>query len=96
VIVDPIFVAAIYAVAGVVLIPVGFAVFRTQYQFLDVVLAALAGGAASLIPTVGGIASYAAMVVVLYWRVGQSLFPDIVISVGVARLAIVPVMLLLL
>jgi hypothetical protein len=79
--VDPIFVAAIYAVAGVVLIPVGFAVFKTQYQFLDVVLAALAGGAASLIPTVGGIASYAAMVVVLYWRVGQSLFPDIIISV---------------
>jgi hypothetical protein len=95
VIVDPIFVAAIYAVAGVVLIPVGFAVFKTQYQFLDVVLAALAGGAASLIPTVGGIASYAAMVVVLYWRVGQSLFPDIIISVGVARLAMVPILLLL-
>jgi hypothetical protein len=93
--VDPIFVAAIYAVAGVVLIPVGFAVFKTQYQFLDVVLAALAGGAASLIPTVGGIASYAAMVVVLYWRVGQSLFPDIIISVGVARLAMVPILLLL-
>lgn len=92
---DPIFVAAIYAVAGVVLIPVGFAVFKTQYQFLDVVLAALAGGAASLIPTVGGIASYAAMVVVLYWRVGQSLFPDIIISVGVARLAMVPILLLL-
>ena len=92
---DPIFVAAIYAVAGVVLIPVGFAVFKTQYQLLDVVLAALAGGAASLIPTVGGIASYAAMVVVLYWRVGQSLFPDIIISVGVARLAMVPILLLL-
>ena len=92
---DPIFVAAIYAVAGVVLIPIGFAVFKTQYQFLDVVLAALAGGAASLIPTVGGIASYAAMVVVLYWRVGQSLFPDIIISVGVARLAMVPILLLL-
>jgi hypothetical protein len=35
------------------------------------------------------------MVVVLYWRVGQSLFPDIIISVGVARLAMVPILLLL-
>jgi hypothetical protein len=93
--VDPFLVAAIYVIAAVVLIPVGFAVFKTQYQFLDVVLAALAGGAASLIPTVGGIASYAAMVLVLYWRVGQSLLPDIIISVGVARLAMVPIMLLL-
>lgn len=88
-------VAALYVVAGVVLIPLGFAVFRTPYHFVDVVLAALAGGAASFIPDVGGVASYAAMVLVLYWRLGANLFPDIFLSVGVARLAIVPIALLL-
>ena len=93
---NPYLVALTYAVVGAVLIPLGFAVFRTQYQYLDVILAALAGAALSFIPTLGGVASFAGSVGVLYWRMRRDLFPDIVISVGVARLAMVPVLLLFL
>jgi len=89
-------VALTYAVAGIAVIPLGFAVFRTQCQFLDVVLAAIGGAALSLIPTVGGVASLAGTIGILYWRMRRDqLFPDIVISVAVARLAMVPVLLLL-
>jgi hypothetical protein len=89
-------VALTYAVVAIAVIPVGFAVFETQYEFLDVILAAIAGAALSLIPSVGGVASLAATIGVLYWRMRRDLlYPDIVISVGVARLAMVPVLLVL-
>jgi hypothetical protein len=94
---NPYLVASVYAVVGAVVIPIGFAVFRTRYQFADVVGAALIGAVLSFIPTIGDVASLAGTLGVLYWRVGRdSLFPDIVISVAVARLAMVPVLLLLL
>jgi hypothetical protein len=89
-------VALTYAAVGMAVIPVGFAVFRTQYQFLDVVLAAIGGAVLSLTPAVGGVASLAGTIGVLYWRMRpELLFPDIVISVAAARLAMVPVLLLL-
>jgi hypothetical protein len=89
-------VALTYAVVSAVVIPLGFAVFRTQYQFLDVVLAAIGGAALSFIPTLGGVASFAGTIGILYWRMRRDLlFPDIVVSVAVARLAMVPVLLLL-
>ena len=92
---NSIMVAVIYAVVAIIVVPLGFAVFKTQHQLLDVVLAAVGGAACSLIPTAGGIASLAATVGILYWRMRQDLFPDILISVFVARLAMVPVLLVL-
>lgn len=92
---SPVLIAAIYAGCGVAFIPLVFALFKTQYEFLDVVLASVAAGAASLIPTIGGPASLVAAVGVLYWRTQQSLFPDIVLAVFAARLAMVPVLLTL-
>jgi len=90
-------VALTYAVVAIVVIPLGFAVFRTQYQIVDVILAAIVGASLSLIPTIGGVASLVGTVGILYWRMSRDLlFPDIVISVAVARLAMVPVLLLLL
>ena len=93
-------VAVTYVAVAAAVIPLGLAIFKTQYQFLDVVLAAIAGGAASLIPiagglAVGGIASLVVTIGVLYWRLGRDLFPDIVLSVMVARLATVPVLLMM-
>ena len=89
-------VALTYAVVGMVVIPLGFAVFRTQYRLLDVVLATIGGAALSFIPVLGGVASLAGTIGILYWRVGRELlFPDIIISVAVARLAMVPVLLVL-
>lgn len=92
---NPLLVAAVYAGVGLVVIPLIFALFRTQYQYLDVILACIAAGAASFIPGIGGPVSLAAMVGVLYWRTRQDLFPDILVAVGVARLAMVPVFLVL-
>jgi len=48
-------VALTYAEVSVVVIPIGFAVFRTQYQLLDVVLAASGGAALSFIPAAGAL-----------------------------------------
>jgi len=91
---DPILVAVVYAVSGVVIIPAVFALFKTRYQFLDVVLASLAAAGASLIPTIGAPASLVVSLVVLYWRMGEN-FRDILIAVFVARLAMVPILLAL-
>jgi hypothetical protein len=45
---------------------------------------------------IGGPVSLVVMIAILYWRIGaSSLFPDIIVSVGVARLAMLPVLLLL-
>jgi hypothetical protein len=86
----------VYAVVCTAVIPVGFAVFKTPYQMLDVVLAAIGGAALSLIPTVGGVASLAGTAGILYWRMSRELlFPDILVSVLVARLTLLPVLLLL-
>ena len=89
-------VALTYAVVSAVVIPLGFAVFNTHYRYVDVILGAVAGAALSFIPTLGGVASLVGTVGVLYWRIGRDLFPDIVISVLVARLAMLPVLLPLL
>ena len=79
-------VALTYAVVSVVVIPIGFAIFKTQYQILDVVLAAIGGAALSFIPTVGGVASLVGTIGILYSRMRRDLlFPDIIISVAVAR-----------
>ena len=83
---NPLVVAVTYAVVGAAVIPLGFALFKTKYNFLDVLLAAIAGGLLSLVPTAGGVVSLVATVAILYWRVGKdALIPDIVVSVFVAR-----------
>jgi hypothetical protein len=58
-------------------------------------LAAVVGAALSFLPTVGKIASLAAILGVLFWRLGRGLATDIFVSVAVARLAMVPVLPLL-
>jgi hypothetical protein len=84
---NPYVVAVTYAVVGAAVIPLGFALFKTKYRITDVLLAAIAGGLLSLIPTVGGAASLIATVGILYWRVGKdALVPDILVSVFAARL----------
>jgi hypothetical protein len=93
-------VALAYAAVALAVIPIGFAVFRTQYRLADVALAAAAGAAVTLVPLVGGlsvagITSLAVTVGVLFWRMRSDLFPDIVLSVMAARLATVPVLLVL-
>jgi len=86
----------VYAVICIAVIPIGFAVFKTRYQMLDVVLAAIGGAALALLPTIGGTASLAGTVGILCWRMSRELlFPDILVSVLVARLAMLPVLLLL-
>jgi hypothetical protein len=91
---NPILVASVYAVCGIVVIPIVFEFFKTKYQFSDVVLASLAAAATSLIPTVGAIVSLVATMGILYWRMQQD-FRDIFVAVFAARLTMVPVLLAL-
>jgi len=54
---------------------------------------ALAGAATSWLPVVGVPVSLIATVLVLNWRLPANLYPDILLPVFVARLAMIPVML---
>jgi hypothetical protein len=56
-------------------------------------LGALAGAATAWIPVVGAPVSLIATVLVLNWRLPASLYPDILLPVFVARLAMIPLML---
>ena len=64
----PTTVALGYLFAGAVFVPLILHFFKTRFDWIDIGLAAVGGAAASLIPTVGGIAYYAAMIGILYWR----------------------------
>jgi hypothetical protein len=92
---NPYLVALIYGVVGTGVIAIVFALFKTPYQLWEVVLAAVAGAALTFIPTVGGIASLVGTLGVLFWRLGRGLATDIFVSVAVARLVMVPVLLVL-
>ena len=86
---NPYVVVAVYAIAGAGAMPLVFEFFKTKYRFLDVALAAIVGALLSLVPTVGGPASFIATVVILYWRLGKdALVPDILVAVGAARLIV--------
>ena len=91
---NPYVVALTYAVVASVVIPLIFALFKTPYELWEVILAACVGALLSFIPTVGGVASLAGTLGVLFWRLGRGLSTDIFIAVAVARLAMLPVLLL--
>jgi hypothetical protein len=93
---NPIIVALVYTVVGAAVLPIGFKVFKTNFAWIDVAMASVGAGLASLIPTIGGPVSLIVMIAILYWRIGGGkVFPDIIVSVFVARLAMLPVLLLL-
>lgn len=92
---NPYIVALTYAVVGTAVIAVVFRLFKTPHKFWEIALAAIVGAALSFIPTVGGIASLAGTLGVLFWRMGGGLATDIFVSVAVARLLMVPVLLVL-
>jgi hypothetical protein len=92
---NPYVIALTYAVVGTAVIAMIFALFKTSYEIWEVVLAAVVGAALSFIPTVGGIASLAGTLGVLFWRLGGGAATDILVSVAVARLVMVPVLLVL-
>lgn len=88
--------ALVYGIVSAVVVRIGFKIFKTRFDLPDIALMAVGAALASLIPRLGGIASLAAMIGILYWRLGKDqLFPDIVASVVVARLAMLPVLLLM-
>jgi hypothetical protein len=93
---NPTTIALGYLLAGAVFVPAILHFFKTRFDWIDIGLAAVGGAAASFIPTVGGVASYAAMIGILYWRLGNDqFFPGVIVAVSVARLALIPVLLLL-
>ncbi len=92
---NPYVFALTYAVVGTGVIAAVFALFKTPHQLWEVALAAVVGAALSFIPTAGGIASLAGTLGVLFWRIGGGAATDIVVSVLVARLVMLPVLLLL-
>jgi Na+/H+ antiporter NhaA len=91
----PLAFAFVYTVVVCLVVPGMLRLFSANYEIIDVVMAAVLSALASMIPVVGGVLSLVVLVAVLNYRSGASLFPDIVVAVAVARLATIPVMLLL-
>jgi RsiW-degrading membrane proteinase PrsW (M82 family) len=92
---NPFIVALTYAVVGAAVIAIVLALFKTPHQLWEVVAAALVGAALSFVPTEGGIASLAGTLGVLFWCLGRGYATDIFVSVAVARLVMVPILLML-
>jgi hypothetical protein len=75
------------------ILPLTLSLFKTPYKPVDIVLASVAGATVSLIPNVGSIVSYFAMLGALNWRLHAQL-TDILVPVAIARLSAIPVLLL--
>jgi hypothetical protein len=91
--VNPVTVALVFAVVGIVVLPIVLSMFKTRFDLVDVLLASVLSAVTSLIPTIGEPLSLIVMIAVLYWRIRDDLFPDILVAVGAARLAMVPALL---
>jgi hypothetical protein len=93
---NPITVALVYLLVSAAVLPIGFKVFKTNFAWQDVALASVGAALVSLIPNIGGPASFVITLAILYWRIGGGkVFPDIIVFVAVARLAMLPILLLL-
>jgi len=86
--------AVVYAVVGSTVVLGMLRILGPRPGIVDVVGACVAGALASLIPTVGGPVSLLVTLAALYWR-GVAELREIAIAVVVARLAMVPALLVL-
>jgi hypothetical protein len=87
-------VAAVYAVVGTAVVSLVLSIWGEPYKLLDIVIASTGAALLSLIPTIGGPLSLLGMLGLLYWRCSTNL-AAIAASVALARLAMVPVLILL-
>ena len=92
--INPVVVAIVYAVVGTVVVSVVLSIWGEPQKLLDVVIASTGGALLSLIPTIGGPLSLLGMLGLLYWRCSTNV-AAIAAAVALARLAMVPVLILL-
>jgi ABC-type nitrate/sulfonate/bicarbonate transport system permease component len=93
---NPIAVALVYLLVSALVLPLGFKLFKTNFDWQDIAMASGGAALSSLIPTIGSPLSLVISVAILYWRLGRNaLFPDIIASVAVSRLAMLPLLLVL-
>jgi predicted PurR-regulated permease PerM len=83
----------VFIVTSILMLSFTFKIFKVQFTILDVTLAALCAGLATLIPYVGPYASIVVMAAILNYRTSAELMPDIVVAVAVSRLFVIPPML---
>ncbi|MFT3808268.1 hypothetical protein [Arenimonas sp.] len=88
-------IAMIFLVVWSLLIPGILKLFGTKFEWPDIPIAVVPSVALYFIPLVGPVLSAGATVGLLYWRINDRLFPDIVVAVALARLASLPVMMMM-
>jgi len=91
--VSPISFGICYLFVGLAVIPLVFALFKTQYSFVDVLIATVPAAVVIMfVPSpYGGTASLIVHIGLFYWRFRRDLFPDIVAAVAAARLTMIPI-----
>ena len=85
----------VFVITSIVMLSLTFKVFKVQFTILDVALAAVCAGLVMWIPVVGTCASIIVMAAILKYRTSAELMPDIVVAIAVARLFVIPPMLLI-
>jgi len=93
-IIGPMTTAVVYAIVGSAVVLGMLRLLGSRPEIHDVAGSCVAGALASLIPTVGGPVSLLVTLGALYWR-NVAEVREIAIAVIVARLAMVPVLLVL-
>ena len=88
-------VAVVFLIVWSLLIPAILKLFKTPFEWLDIPIAVIPSIAIAMIPTIGPIASFASLAGLLYWRINERLFPDIIVAVALTRLACIPVLMML-
>lgn len=83
----PVAVIVVYAVAGAVVPLIVFSYFKSGYSWIDVAAASVASALVAIIPTVGEPLSIVVMAGILYLRMKENFFPDVVVAVAASRLA---------
>ena len=92
--INPVTVAIVYAAVATAVVPLVLRMFRAEFRFADVALAAVGAALLTFVPLAGGTLSLMALIALLNWRCSAPLAPDIVVAVFAARLAMVPALML--
>lgn len=90
-----IIVIAVYIFVVTTVLGLVFTMFKTHFRWNDLILASSLSALAMLIPTAGGPISLVILIYLLNLRVEAKLAPDIIVAAAVARLAVVPALLLI-
>ena len=87
----PAIIVVTFALTSMLVLTLILKLFKAEFTLLDVALASISAALTMLVPTIGDYLSIVVMAAVLDYRTSAPLLPDILIATAIARLATIPV-----